>query len=269
MNNQDSRYDVKKILESQMPYLIKLLNGQNISWTKINKNLKKEHQFRKDNYTNGKLIDVNIFSIITEFIFENKDSFGMFNFYNSTFEQLFYRLTDRELKFTHKMIKCILLNLDYKYLNFIGEIATLNVYMSSGDFELLNIEEKIYEQNNVQADLFLKRKKDGVKFLVEIVNIHIEDKKFTTTDEIELFIGGKFKEKYEDTFFDNPRFNLTIQPIIWTKSIEQIKLLEKVFKKYEKNVKYIRIPMCYLTYEDSNGNYEHRFEYITTILNDD
>lgn len=28
------------------------------------------------------------------------------------------------------------------------------------------------------------------------------------------------------------------------------------------------MPMRYLTYEDSNGNYEHRFEYITTILND-
>lgn len=90
----------------------------------------------------------------------------------------------------------------------------------------------INRKKNVQADLFLKRKKDGVKFLVEIVNIHIEDKEFTTTDEIELFISGKFKEKYEKTFFDNPSFNLTIQPVIWTKTIEQIKLLEKAFKKH-------------------------------------
>lgn len=271
MNYQESKYDVKRILESQMPYLIKLLNGQNISWTKINRNLKKQHQFRKENCKNGELVDVNIFSIIIQFIFENQESLGMFDFYNYTFKQLFYRLTEKELKFTHKIVKGILMNLDYNYLNFIGEIATLNAYMSSGNFELLNIEEKIYGQNsdsNVHADLFFKRKKDGLKFLVEIVNIHIENKEYTSIDEIELFISGKFKEKYDLTFFDNPLHNLTIQPVIWTKNIEQIKLLEKVFKKFEKNVKYIRLPMCNLTYKDSNGNYEHRFEYITTILND-
>jgi hypothetical protein len=108
MNSQDSKYDVKNILERKMPYLIKLLNGQNISWTKINRNLKKHNQLKKDSYNNGELVDINIFSIIVQFILENKNSFGMFHFYNSTFKQLFYRLTDKELKFTHKMIKYLL-----------------------------------------------------------------------------------------------------------------------------------------------------------------
>lgn len=268
MTNQDTKYDVKNILENQMPYLVKLLNGKNISWTKINRNLKKHLQLKKENCNNGELVDVNIFSLIIQFILENENSFGMFDFYNSTFKQLFYMLTDKELEFTHKMIKCLLTNFDYKYLNFIGEVATLNAYMSSGNFELLNIEEKIYLHNNVQADLFLKRKIDGQKFLVEIVNIHLENKDFTTIDEMELFIGGKFNEKHKKTFFDSPLHNLTIQPVIWTNTIEQIKLLEKVFIKYEEKVKDIRIPMCYLTFKDSDGNYEHRFEYITTILND-
>jgi len=268
MTNQDTKYDVKNILENQMPYLVKLLNGKNISWTKINRSLKKHLQFKKENYNNGELVDVNIFSLIIQFILENKNSFAMFDFYNSTFKQLFYRLTDKELEFTHKMIKCLLTNLDYKYLNFIGEIATLNAYMSSGNFELLNIEEKIYLHNNVPADLFLKRKKDGLKFLVEIVNIHLENKDFTTIDEMELFISGKFKEKHKKTFFDNPLYNLTIQPVIWTNTIEQIKLLDRIFIKYKENVKDIRIPICYLTFKDSDENYEHRFEYITTILND-
>ncbi len=266
MNNQDLKYDVRNILETKMPYLIKLLNGKNISWTKINKNFKKHYQFKKDNYSNGELIDVNIFSLINQFILNNENSFGLFYFCNFTFKQLFYRLTKNELEFTHKMIKCILTNLDYKYLNFVGEIATLNYYMSSGNFELLNIEEKIYQHKDVHADLFLKRKKNGLKFLVEIVNIHLENKNFTTIDEMELFISGKLREKHKKTFFENPSYNLTIQPVIWTKNIEQIKLLEKGFKKDEKYFKDIRIPMCYLTYQDSNSNYEHRFEYITTIL---
>jgi len=268
MINPDSKYDVKAILEAQMPYLIKLLNGKEISWTKINKNLKKHQEFKKDNYKNGQLIDVNIFSLIVQFILKNENSFGIFDFYNSTFKQLFYRLTKKELEFTHKMIKCLLTNFDYKYLNFIGEIATLNAYKSRENFELLNIEEKIYSHNNVRADLLLKRKNDGLKFFVEIVNIHIENRNFTSIDEIEYFVSGKFREKYKKTFFPNPSYNLTIQPVIWTKTIEQIKLLEKAFKKYENNIKDIRMPLCYLTYKNSDGNYEHRFEYITTILND-
>jgi hypothetical protein len=268
MNNQDPKYDVKTILEIQTPYLIKLLNGKHISWTTINRNLKKHHQFKKDKYKSGEIIDINIFSMINQFILKNENSFGMFDFFNFTFKQLFYRLTNKELEFTHKIIKCLLTNLDYKYLNFIGEIATLNAYMSSGNFELLNIEEKIYPQNNVQADLFLKRKKDGLKFLVEIVNIHIENKNFTTINEMEIFIGGKFREKHKNTFFGDPYHNLTIQPVIWINTLEQIKILESIFKKYEKNVKDIRMPMCCLTYQESDGNYEHRFEHITTILDE-
>ena len=85
---------------------------------------------------------------------------------------------------------------------------------------------------------------------------------------MELFISGKFREKYKETFFDNPLCNLTIQPVIWMNNIEQIKILERLFKKYEENVKDIRIPMCYVAFKNSDGSYEHRFEYITTILND-
>ncbi|KAF2518661.1 hypothetical protein E0W68_07860 [Flavobacterium salilacus subsp. salilacus] len=270
MSSRDIKYDVKSILEKQMPYLIKLLNGKEISWTDINKSFKKHCQSLKKKYKEGDIIEVNIFWLISETIRKNEKSYAMFDFINTTFEQLFHRLNNKELNLTHKLIKNVLMSCDNKYLNFIGEIATLNAYMSTEEIELLNIEQKIYHNKNKHADLFLKRKKDEIKFLVEIVNIHLEDKENKTSEEIEYIINSKLKSKYETTFFDNPSYNLTIQPVIWTNSIEQIKLLEQIFRKHENNVKDIRIPMCHITYQNPEGGYyEHRFEYITTILHDD
>jgi len=270
MSNSELKYDVKLILEKEMPYLIKLLNNKPIGWTAINRKLKnKVESLREELIENRqatKIIDATIFSIIIQYLNKNEKAYVMFDFYNQTFEQLYNRLTNSELNHTHKMVKYVLTNLDYNYLNFIGEIATLNAFMSKGEFELLNIEEKIYKEKKVSADLFLRRKVDGLKFLVEIVNIHLENKENASVAEIEYFLSSKFREKIKEKFFNYSSYNLSIQPVIWINSLAQIKLLENMFSIYEERIEHIRIPMCYLTFENIDGTLEHRFEYVTTIL---
>ncbi len=191
----------------------------------------------------------------------------MFDFFSKTFSQLKERLAETELKHLHKIVKLVLTNFDYKYLNFIGELATLNAYKSTDEYNLLNIEERIYDHNNVQADLFLRRKLDNKEFLVEIVNIHIENRQLNKKVQIEKFVNGKINEKVEKTFFDNPKQELFLQPVIWIESFEQIKILAKIFRK--RNRKNIFIPMCYLTCKNRDGTFEHRFEYVNTILTEE
>ena len=266
------KYDVKKALEKHIPSLIKLLGSQTISWSSINSGLQIHLQkLRNELLESGKseiVKDATFYSFIVGEIQGKKETAPMFDFFEVTFSQLSKRLSENELIHLHKMVKLVLSNFDYRYLNFIGELATLNVYKSTGKYSLLSIEEKIYSQNGVRADLFLRKDSDKREFLVEIVNIHLEKRNLNDSSKIKYHIENKLKLKIEKTFFESPKRSIYIQPVIWIESLEQIKIVSELYLKKKITINNVFVPMCYMTYQLKNGKYEHRFEYVTTILND-
>lgn len=273
MKKEALRYDIKKALENYMPNLIKLLGDKNLPWKKINYGLQQHlDNIRKDLISDSKETirkDATFYSFIVGKSIGKIESEPMFDFYNYTFKQLLNRLSDAELQPLHKMIQNVLTNFDYKYLNFIGELATLNAYKSTGKYILLNIEEKVYSQNNKKADLFLKRVEDEFEFLVEIVNIHLENRFFKNNSHIEYHLNSKIREKINKTVFDSPKREIFIQPVIWVDNLEQIAIISKLYKNKKMQIDNVFIPMCYLTYKLHDGGYEHRFEYVNTILYDE
>ena len=268
-----AKYNVKKSLENNMPSLIKLIGNQNISWTTINsgleKHLAKINKKRLDSGKDEVKAEKTFYSFFVDHFARKKGAIGMFDFFNTTFEQLYNRLSKDELVHVHKIVKFILTNFDSKYLNFIGELATLNAYKSTGKYKLLNIEERIYNHNNVKADLFLEQNDDKRRFLVEVVNIHLENKNLLEESNIKRHIESKLFQKVDKTFFDAPKHDIYIQPVVWTESEFQIKIVSEIYKKNKIDIENVYIPLCYLTYQFSDGSYKHRFEYVNTILEDE
>lgn len=255
-----------------MPSLLKLIGNQNISWTSINSGLENHLQKLKTKLeaSEGDTIqkEVTFYSFIVGNLQGKKETAPMFDFFEKTFSQLNERLSKDEAIHVHKMVKSVLTNFDYQYLNFIGELATLNAYKSTGKYSLINIEEKIYLQKGVQADLFMRRNSDKKEFFVEIVNIHLQNKDLNTSPDIKLRIESKIKEKIEKTFFESPKRALYIQPIIWYDDEKQLKIVAELYQREEIKIKNVYAPMCYVSFQHNNGSFEPRFEYVTTILND-
>lgn len=266
------KYDLKYALEKQMPSLIRLIDQSNISWSRINSGLEKHLDKIKEEIKNTSLShvtkDATFYSFLIGNFKLNKETAPMFDFFETTFSQLYERLSKNELIHLHKIIKLVLSNFDYRYLNFIGELAILNAYKSTGQYELLNIEERIYENKDIKSDLFIKRISDDKKILVEIVNIHLENRDLNNLFKIKQHIEDKIQLKINKTFFEHPKYPLYIQPVIWFENIQQIEIVSEIFLKNLVSFDSTFVPMGYLTYQLANGLYEHRFEYVTTILID-
>lgn len=143
------KYDIENSLRKYLPSLIELLGEQKISWTSINENLHDYIQkIKTETKVKGQDVqkDATFYSIIVRKISGKGDTDGMFDFFNETCESLGRILSESEKKPLHRMISKVLLTLDYRYLNFIGELATLNKFMKTGEYELINIEEPINEK---------------------------------------------------------------------------------------------------------------------------
>lgn len=267
------KYNVKSALEKNMPSVLRLIGNQNIFWTTINSGLRDHLQkVRRELEESGEseiITEATFFSFLIGNTQGKKETAPMFNFFETTFTQLSERLSDNEQIHLCKIVKFILSNFDYRYLNFIGELATLNAYKSTGKYSLLNIEEKIYSQKDIRADFFMRRDSDKREFLVEIVNIHLENRNLNDSLKIKRHIESKLKLKIEKTFFESPKREIYIQPIVWTESKEQIKIISELYRKKKIAMNNVYVPMCYMSYQLNNDNYEHRFEYVTTILDEE
>jgi hypothetical protein len=264
------KYDIENSLRKYMPSLIKLLGTQKIKWASINGNLQSYIEKAKEEHqSTGQVVqrDATFYSIIIRKISGKGDTDGMFDFFNKTCESLMSILTETEKKPLHRMISKVLLMLDYRYLNFIGELATLNKFMETCEYELINIEEPISSNKGTSADLFLKRKKDNIEVLIEVLNLHIEIQEFVEFADFEYYLNSKLKNKIKEKLI-NPNRIIFIQPVLWTKDLKQLQFICDFYSKTNFTIENVIIPMSYLTYKHSDGRYEHRFESIMTILKD-
>lgn len=82
----------------------------------------------------------------------------MFSYFNQLFYDLKNNLSKDEHKLLRSMISGVLTNANKDYLNFIGELATLNTYMATGLYNLIRVEERVLRERNVSIDIYLRQK---------------------------------------------------------------------------------------------------------------
>jgi hypothetical protein len=268
--NQRMKYNVMGLLMTYMPSFLELLGDQEISWTSINRILEAHIQKVRDEFAVTQEVvqkEATFYGVLMNHHFGTGESSGMFDFYDATFKSLCRILSNEEKKPIHRMLSKVLLNPNKDYLNFIGELATLNKLMLTEEYELINIEETIHPERAVSADIFFKRKKDGIELLIEVLNLHIENKEFKNNCEIESHLSAKFSKKVGEKII-NPERLVLIQPVLWTSGLAQIKQLCDFYEEGKFNITYVIPPMTYATWRHLDGTFEYRFESVRTILKD-
>jgi len=265
------KYDVENILKQHMPSLLDLLGEQRISWTSVNRQLEKHIIAIREEYKLTQTIirkDANFHTIIKNKIIGNCQSDGMFDFYNKLFSSLNKILTKEEKKPIHRIVKSILTETNKDYLNFIGELATLNKFMQTGEYNLGNIEEVIHSDQKITADILLQRKVDKIEVLIEVLNLHLEIKEFENFESLECYLTSKFNKKISDKKLLDTNKIIFIQPVVWTIDDKQLKFICEFYSNTHFKIDKVITPMSYITYKNINGDYEHRFESIRTIMVD-
>jgi hypothetical protein len=260
----EMKYDVQPFLKKEMPGLINLLGTQNISWTSINRrfavNMEKINAELK--LTQKTIfIEATFYSIIINKYWGNGEADGMFDWYCTIFESLSSNLTDVEKRLLRPQIYSVLIELNKGYLNFIGELATLNEIKKSGKYELINVEELIQSGSNKSADFLFLSKGYQTKILVEVVNLHVYLLKIVDVENIKLHIEGKLREKMRDKFI-NPKYEYYLQPVMWTKSENELELLATLYKKNGLSINNVHPPFAYSSYKNGDGTYDHHFDMI-------
>lgn len=261
------RYNVEKYLRQYMPSVIELLNGQQISWTTINKNFRAYIADKKEKLgSNPEIIEeATFFSILYRKQRGYGDTDAMFFFFDTIFTSLNSVLSDTEKRLLHRMITKVFSSLNKNYLNFIGELATLNYFMIQGRYELINIEEKIHRERNISIDIYLRHKEDNRELLIEVLNIHLEHLEFQNEIQLKKHLESKLTEKIDSKCI-NPERVIIIQPVIWIKSEEQLKSVFEFYTNTKFLISQVEKPFVYASYQTNSGPFEHKFDYIQEIF---
>lgn len=257
MPEPNVKYDIKSTLEVHLPSFILLLGNQQISWTKVNRGLEK---FNKDQFKDFKAKniirrEVNFFDLIINLISENKKGLGMIDFFDSILKELHKKLGPEERNYLATTLKNILSNRDSKYINFFGELACLNKFISTGNLKLIQIEKPL--GNNKNCDFYFEEINSEKQYYIEILNLHLEDKEFNI-NELKSFLIQKFQNKFLEKDINDKPF-VILQPVLWTKNLKQIEIICELYLGNEFIVDRVNEPFTLSTFI-INGKYEHNFE---------
>jgi hypothetical protein len=261
-------YDIKTGIKKYIPSLLDLLGDQDIAWHDINKAVSRylDKVRRELALTQAPVVkEASFYTIINNKVSGNGKSDAQFDFYNELFKNLNIILSYSEKSLVHRILKNILTQPAKDYLNFIGELATLLFYKSNTILELLNIEEKISNDSNVSADFLFINKLDGVELLIEVVNIHLEYKDDLNNETLKMKIESKLDDKKKATLI-NPDKYIGIQPVLWIKDYNQLKMVSDFYHEYNFQPEKTMIPLCYVSFADKTGGFIHKFDYINVIL---
>lgn len=258
------RFNIEQSLKVYFPNLYRLITQSNkeIGWSSINSSLIK--YVENNNELDSK--PSNIFSLIIEKKFGIGEGNAMLDFYEELFLSLDKVLNDKEKKLIYKNLINILTQKNNDYLNFIGELSVLNNIKRSDRYVLMNCEEPILDKKGKSTDFKLFDKYNNIEILLEIMNLHFELNEFESEEKFKYHIKSKLEKKIRSKIITEEK-NIYIQPVFWTKSLEQLKTLEKIYSNRELVLEYTLIPLTYCSWKIDN-KYIHRFEAVNSILRD-
>ena len=158
-----------------------------------------------------------------------------------------------------KTLHNLLVSQDNRYLNYIGEIAVLEFFLRTGEYELQGIEEQFDSDltNEKTADLLFLQKQDSQQVFVEVLNIRLDAKGFDEASDLEDHLRSKYQEKIMKKSIIPERIkkgrNLFVQPVMWTKDYEQLTKVVEWFPELRLNENLFNTPMVYVCRPIASG----------------
>jgi hypothetical protein len=256
---------VKENLSLFVPALVELVDYKDFPWERIDKLFLKKIDTRMTQHKEGDVIEASIYDIIIAAKIQNIQALRLLQFFNKLFEELNDNLNPIEKLLVRTNAKQMMCAFDINYLNFLGELATLNYLIKTKRYELKGIEEKI--ANGKTIDFKLQSIKDKKIVLVEILNIHLNPSRVVENDEaIKKFLFKKIIEKIEakrnGLLGEQPFFLI---PVIWG-GWKDIEIYSNFFKTNKIDVFKTMEPFAYLQHSDGKGHYRYYFDAISNLI---
>ena len=263
---------LKANVERYLPGIIKVLGDNTMDWDYINDLFEQVHEERVNRFNAGTsealTVEAHIYDIIVEVKKENRRAINLLDYFDKLMHELALNLEADERKLIVNNIRNILISFNSNYLNFIGELAVLNSLVRSKLYKLISVEEPL--ANKKSLDFKLLRTSDNKIQLVEIMNIHLDDSKVVSdNDLLEKFMSHRFNEKIADKRRDlEANIDFFLVPILWG-SADSLRIYSQHFENNEMYVNNVIEPVSYLTFGDENDPtfLMHRFGRVSNLFN--
>ena len=255
----------KQNIAFYLPSLMEILRDSDPEWEKIDKlfSAKIEERFKEAN-CEVITIEATIFDIIIAVKKQNLQAIRLLDFLNRMTTELSANLNNDEKLLIGKIVKDLLLTLDMRYLNFVGEIGVLNNLIKSKTYRLEAVEAELSDSTKT-IDFKLKRIGDGAFLLVEVVNIHLDSDRIEDDEEkIKKFLTHRLTKKIDSK---KTKSQFYLIPVIWCAS-KELKIYSDYFKKHKMHIENVIEPVSYLTFIDPNDEsfVLHKFANISNLF---
>jgi hypothetical protein len=266
---QDLQFDVEIHLKARFPILFELLDGNKINWKQINKTFK--NQYLKYHDRGIKLqqsfrIEASFYNIITSAMKGDAPAQRLLDFIQKLFEELVAKLDPSEKKEIKPTVFGFLSNMDLKYLNFLGELAVLNLYKTRLGYKLVKVEAPVSakRKKGISVDFQFYDESKNTLWHLEVMNIHLNDKNTSELEAIQNLLVQKIDSKISATQIkQHPHIFLV--PVLWGQFTEIEKI--RIFYQSQNPLFFnTSTPVCFATFTNESGNKFHKFGTIDTIF---
>jgi len=253
-------------LNNHLPDLMKLIGNADFPWLDIDKMvLTKINERIKASGGQTIMVEANLYDMIVSAKKGNNQAIGLLDFLNSVFKELNLNINSVEKKLVISILKKILTSLSKDYLNFVGEIATLNNFKKKKIFTLEDTEVKL--TNGKSIDFLFSRQDNNQTQLVEVYNIHLNpDKVEENPDKIKKFLNERLANKNKDKLKDlTEEISFSLVTILWG-SHKALKVYNDFFQKESLDIENAVEPLCYIMQTDNKGFFLHSFGTIQSTF---
>lgn len=262
-------FDIENRLREFFPVLFELLDNNSIDWNTVNKAFTKKFEYYQQHQAKKETplrIQASFYNIITDAIKNDKGAVRLIDYIQKLFEEL-TNLLDREEKTLIKgNIFGMLTNMDLKYLNFLGELSVLHRLKKTLPIKLIATESPLEkgQRDGVKIDFLISNIETNKCHLVEVVNIHLNDKNTLDADAIKNLLHQKIGEKLSKKGLKRVG-DIHLIPVLWGQW-NDIKQVVDYYSFDKPQFENTTTPVCFMTFTDQKGVMVHKFGTIDTIF---
>ena len=254
---------LKVNVKSQLPVLLKYIPEEDPDWDRFDKLFSQKEKSRiQEAKGETMFIEACLYDIILAARKRNMDAIILLGFFEVMLEELLEYINDEEKDMIQKNIKNMLVNLDFRYLNFIGELAVLNGMMKSGLYRIEQVECKLPDSAS-RIDFKLRKISDGSIWWVEVLNIHPDgDRIELDKGKVARFFTDRYLQKIASKKTETPIYLI---PVIWA-GRDVLVLLSAYFSQYPLSVDMVHEPFVYASFRA--GNKKSQISYLFTTISE-
>lgn len=268
MKEQEEKFniDLKGRLREYLPVLFEFIDIEDFTtnqWETLNNNFVAKYLERRTLYEtagNYLLIRPNIYDIITAKLKGDKPSVLFLDFIKKALEELSDNLDVAGKKSIIKTLYGLLVSYDHRFLDYLGELLTLNNILKSKKYKLIKVESCIV--NEKTGDFLFQRIEDGYHDLVEVRSFHINE----ANTKLEDLFSKKLKAKIMEKTGGEPNYNkFYLIPIVWA-SVEDLRRVLTVFNDGATfKIQDVLEPVAYACLTTADGAVVYKFGTLSTL----